>query len=535
MTQLSDITKDFTDGLSTITTFVPKVVTNFQTADKKLQGQEDNLINGYDVPFAGLGAMAFANATDNNIQLFSRVEQKLQEFVLASDNTSKSIGSSNDHYDGQINDYTPPIAMAGMDGDPLTHYSPYSCKLVNSMLRDSTLDYYIGIAGVFDFGLSFLLNNLKDTRDGIKSDIASQAQQTVDGYTDQLNKVKKQDPNNYLGQDTWQRQINDEEGKKSEALFEVDQLYNNQVDAFTGWYNTLSGLVDNYKQSLLWTTATADVTVSDLLLDLKNSPAPIVIYRTQDGGLIVLVNTMNDGKTPQQNAALVQQAIEQYDALNNITNPKVTILGYQGGSDIVQYLAHDNNSFQLTNVVLVGGQVITQRQAGINYTVYASPGDNAAGTGGASLNPSNPANATSYAVDIGEIALGAASGGWGAGIAFGEVVAGTVLPEWAGSNNNSDVSGAANGGLYFEPPTGNVPVGQSQGSDNLYEVPIEPGMASSSWGWSWNWPLVRVNHVNYMQSSYLGTQGIPDPNGNGNTILAGIDPLSPPTYYNPQS
>lgn len=533
MTQLSDITKDFTDALSKITSYVPGFVSNFQKADSKLRGQEDNLINGYDVPFAGMGSMMFAHATDNNIQLAGRVEQKLQEFVTASDNTNKQIQSANDHYNGQIDNTMPPLAMAGVDGDPLEHYN-YGWKQVNSILKEGVLAYYIDIAGVLELGLPFLLNNLKSTRDGVKSDITYQAQQKIDGYNQQLNKLKKQDPYNYEGQAPYKQEIDDEEGKKSEALYEVDQIYNVQSDSFTGWYNELNTLLDNYKLSLLWTSATADVTVSDLLLDLQNAPSPIVIYQTSNGGIVVLVNTMNDGLSAQQNALLVQQAIAQYSSLNNLNNPKVTILGYKGGTDVVQNLAHDNNPFQIENVVLVGGQVTMQREGGINYTVYASPGDNDAGTGGASLDPSNPANQASYGVDAGEIVLGAATGGpAGAGVAFGEVVAGTVIPAWAGSNS-SDVSGAANGGMYFQPPTTAGPVGQMPGTDNLYEVPVEPGMASSNWGLSWNYPYVRVHHVNYLQSSYLGTQGIPDPNGNGNTILAGVNPLSPPTYYYPQ-
>ncbi len=538
MTQLSDVTKDFNDGLSKVTTFVPQFITNFQKADTKLRGQEDGLINGYDVPFAGMGAMTFATATENNIQLAGRVEQKLQEFVTASDNTNKSIHSANDQYEGQIDNFMPPMALSGMNGDPLDYYH-YSWREATNQLRDGTLAYYVMIAGLFDFGLQSLLDDLKGAKDSFWGAITYQSNQNMNGYQQTYDHLENQLPADQRHQpadphkQVYDQQVQDEQSKLSEAKVELDQIYNNQVDAFTNWYNALAKAVENYKQTLTWTSATADVTVSDLLLDLQNSQSPIVIYKTPGGGVVVLVKTMNNGKSAQQNALLVQQAIAQYDALNNLDNPKVTILGYQGGGDIVQQLAHDNNSFQIENAIIVGDQINTQREGGVNYTVYAAPGDNSAGTGGASLDPSNPSNQAAYGVDAGEIVLGAATGGpAGAGVAFGEVVVGTVAPAWAGSGG-IDVSGAANGGLYFQPPSNAGPVGQMPGTDNLYATPIEPGMASSSWGWSWNFPYVRVNHVNYLQSTFLSTQGIPDPNGNGNTILAGVEPLSPPTYYNP--
>ena len=460
-----------------------------------------------------MGAMTFANATDNNIQLASRVEQKLQEFVTASDNTNKDIHSANDQYEGQIDNFIPPMAQAGMNGDPLDYYH-YGWREATNQLRDDTLAYYVMIAGLFDFGLQSLLDYLKGARDSFWSAVTYQYNQNLDGYQQTYDQVESRlpaDQRNQPGDPHKQlhdQQVQDEKNRLSEAKIELDQIYNNQVDAFTNWYNALAKSVENYKNTLEWTSATADVTVSDLLLDLQNSSSPIVIYKTPSGGVIVLVKTMNNGKSAQQNALLVQQAIAQFDALNNLTNPKVTILGYQGGGDVVQQLAHDNSPFQIENVIVVGDQITMNREGGVNYTVYAAPGDNSAGTGGASLNPADPSNQAAYGVDAGEIILGAATGGpVGAGVAFGEVVAGTIAPAWAGAGG-IDVSGAGNGGIYTAPPSTYGPVGQMPGTDNLYGVPVEPGMANSNWGWSWNFPYVRVNHVNYMQSSFLDRKSV---------------------------
>ncbi|HEY7415546.1 MAG TPA: hypothetical protein VH593_10165 [Ktedonobacteraceae bacterium] len=525
MTQLSDVTKNFTDGLSRITGFVPNVISNFQNADHRLNGQEDGLINGYDVPFAGMGAMAFTNATDNNIQLSGRVQQKLQEFVTASDNTNKQTGSINDYYEGQLNNK--PL-IAGIGEDPLAHYN-YGWKQVTDLLRDGVLAYYIDIGGVFDFGLPFLIGNLQDMRDAVKNDIKFKAQQNKDGITQQYNQFVKQHADNFLAHDQYTQQIDQEEGKEGDAMAEVDQIYSNQDDAFSGWYSELDGLLSNYRQSLVWTTATGEVTIGDLLLDLKNAPAPITIYRTKDGNLVVLVNDMNNGKNAQQNAALVQQAIAQYDALNNISNPKVTILGYKGGSDIVQNLAHDsNNPFQIGNVILVGGKAILPPAANINYTLYAAPGDHEGGTDGSSTSASTKAT---LAVDAGEIALGAVTGGWGgAGIAFGEVVVGTEAPVWASGSSSKDVSRAENGGLYNQIPAG------SQGDNNLRAVPIEPGMVSNGWGWTGNPFDYRIHHIDYLHSSFLDTESATDPklNPGPGSGLTGVEPLSAPTYYAPE-
>ena len=537
MTQLSDVTKDFNDGLAKIATFIPNFVSSFQKADSKLRGQKEDLTEGYEVPFAGMGADTFSNAVENNIQVTGQIEQKLQEFSMASDHTNKQIQSANDQYEGQIDNFIPPAASMG-SGEGLSYYH-YDWSQVNGILRDSTLSYYAMIAGLFDFGLSFLLNNLKDARDSVWNDIVYQSNQNIDGYKQTLNQLnsrlskdEQQSPANPY-QQNYQKQVQEEHMRLSDAKIELDQIYNNEVDAFTHWYNALDNLVHNYQLSTGWDTASGDVTVGDLLQDLAHAPAPIVIYKTADGGIVVLVNTMNDGLSPEQNAALVQKAIEQYEEANGLTNPKVTLLGYKGGADIVQHLAHDNNPFQITQVVLVGGQITMPREGGINYTLYAAPGDNDSGTGGASLDPTNPANQAALGVDGGEIILGGITGGpWGAGIAAGEVVVGTVAPDWAGANSG-DVSGAANGGLYFQSNPG--PAGQMPGTDNLYAVPNEPGLSSDAWGLSWNFPFVRVKHMDYTQSTFLDTQGIPDPNGDGRKLLQGFEPLSPPTYYNPTS
>jgi hypothetical protein len=116
----------------------------------------------------------------------------------------------------------------------------------------------------------------------------------------------------------------------------MGQIYNNAHDAITNWFNTVSGLIGDYNNDIAWAAATGEVTVGEILQDLVKAPngSPVVIYQTANGGLVVGVNTFNDGLTPQQNAALVEQAIENYDQAHGLKNPQVTVLGYQGGNDV---------------------------------------------------------------------------------------------------------------------------------------------------------------------------------------------------------
>lgn len=503
MTKLSDITSDFTRGLSQITSFVPDAISNFQNADSKLRGQEDDLVNGYDVPFAGMGATTFSNATENNIQLSGRVQQKIQEFVTASGNTNQQVGSINDHYEGQIDNYVPPVTI-GID-DPLAYFN-YSYQQVAGMLRDGTLGPYGNIGDVLSMGLPHLLGNLLDASNSVKSTIKSRSQQIEDNITQQYNAHLKQtgitDPTDIKNSDKSNPNIVTAQEKEIAALGEVDQIYNNHHDAFSGWYQELTGLISDYKQTMTWTTATGNVTVGDLLQDMKNAPAPITIYRTSDGNLVVLVNDMNNGKNAQQNAALVQQAIAQYDLLNNLKNPKVTILGYKGGADTVENLANLHNSpFTITNAYLVGAQATANPNTGVNYVSYIN---------GSSSDSSK--NAT-LAVDAGEIAIGAATmpeaPEIGGGIALGEIVAGSAI---------SAATTPKSGGI-----SGNVPFGTVKGTGFPIDVPVEPGMQGSS--------------DNYMQSSFLDVQGVTTPTQNPGVnnyyknLIHGVEPLSAPTYY----
>lgn len=527
MTTFDDVTRLFVDGLNQINSFLPKVITKFQHADTRFGGQAEDLTDGYDVEFSGMGALTFTQAVGNNVQIASTLEEKLNEFVMASDHTNKQIQSFNSNYGGQINDFIPP--SAGMvEG---VEYYNLSIQDVISQLRDGTLASYYDIGGAMELGKAYMLGQLDQAKEGVWSYIQYQSSQNMSGYLDTYNKLKKRPGGDSPASPYKQmhdQQVQDENNRLQEAKIQLDQIYNNEHDAFTGWFNSVTGQIATYNDEIGWAAATGQVSVGDLLQNLIHAPngAPVVIYMTKDG-LVVEVNSINNGKSPQENALLIQKAIAEYAEINGLQNPKVTLLGYQGGTSIVQELAKDKNSFQVTNVVLIGGKITEMPQVGVNYYDYVAPGDDNAGTGGASFGNS-PGDWANYGVDAGEIALGATGGPVGVGIAAGEVIVSTGV-SMATSSDKSDISGATNGGLFFQTP-GHVPPGQQLGARTPTVVPDEPGESSESWKLTSHFPFVRGKNVNYAQSTFLNMMSVPDPGAPGQS-LQGFEPLSVPTYY----
>jgi hypothetical protein len=528
MTTFDDLTRSFNDGLSKVTSYIPLVISNFQSADSQFRGRKNQLVESYDVKFAGMGAMMFAQAVENNIEITSRMEQKLSDFVTASNHTNQEIDSANQQYGDQINKF---VYYDNTEG--LSYYG-YSLDDVTNQLRDGTLSVYIDIGGVLDFSQQFLLEQLDQAKAGILGDLQFQYSDHIQQYLDEFNRLKSHMQGNNPAQVNEYKQMYDQQVQQENiyldtAKNELEYFYNNQHSAFSDWYTAIVTIIGTYKNEIAWASATGEVSVGNLLQNLIHAPnsSPIVIYRTNDGGLVVAVNSMNNNLSSQQNALLVQQAIQNYDSLNNITNPKVTILGYKGGNDIVQSLAKDNNPFQISNVVLVGAKISQMPQIGVNYTDYVAPGDDNAGTGNASIVPHSAADKANLGVDAGEIVLGAAGGVPGVLIATGEVITSIVVP--IGLNSDSgDVSGAANEGLYFDTPLSLSP-NQTVGHHDLVAVPNEPGESSSSWKLTPEFPFVRGKDVDYTQSTYLDMMGLPDPK-TGKT-LQGFDPLTPPTYF----
>lgn len=526
MTTFFDLTRSFDEGLSKITSFVPNVVSNFQNGDNTFRGRKNDLYDAYEVNFQGLGALAFANAVENNIEVASRLEQKLSEFVTASDHTSKQMHTWNQQYNDDISNFVPDFG----EENGLAYYG-LDWQDVKNQMRDGTLSSYIDFGFVIELGKGYLLGNLDQAKQGIASVIQYNHSQNMDNYQNTYNLLLGRNPSaKYDYQQNLQQQQMQENSYFYEANRELTQIYNNQHDAFSGWFDAMQSLLGTYDNQIAWAGATGEVSVGDILQDLLHAPngSPLVIYQTPDGNLVVAVNTMNDGKTTQQNALLVQQAIAEYESANGLTNVKVTVVGYQGGGDVVQQLAVDQNPFQITNVVLIGDKVTQTPNPLANYTDYVAPGDNNAGTGSASIVPSGSADVANDLVDGGEIVLGAATGGpAGALVATGEVIVSTVVP-MAFSGSHSNVNGA-DPNSYFQNQVA-LPPNETHGYDQLVAIPSEPVETGTKYGLTTHWPFYKSSKIDYSQSTYLNMRGLPDP-GTGKT-LQGVGPLSPPTYYN---
>ncbi|MDQ2713813.1 MAG: hypothetical protein M3Z08_02790 [Chloroflexota bacterium] len=326
-------------------------------------------------------------------------------------------------------------------------------------------------------------------------------------------------------------QVVTENNYLQEAKYELEQIYNNIHDAITSWYPAIVGQIVIYKDEIAWAAATGEVTVGELLQDLIHAPngSPVVIYQTHNGGLVVAVNTFNDGLSDQQNAALLKQAIANYEQTHGIKDPQVTILGYQGGNNIVQTMMTQSNlPFHVQNVVLVGAQITQVPAVGTNYIDFVAPGDANAGDRQGSIIPQSPADWAGLAIDAGEIVVGGVTGGgWGALGAAGEVVVSWAAPVALTKDNN--VNFANPDGYYNTIP----PIGPDQviGQRTLAAVPEEPGEATFGWKRSLQWPFFYGKTIRYDQSTFLNAMGLPDPNQQGGQTLAGNEPISTPTYY----
>lgn len=133
---------------------------------------------------------------------------------------------------------------------------------------------------------------------------------------------------------------------------------------------TESCLQDIYAASALNMPTIGDMVT---LLNTTYKGQSVVIWQTSNGGLLVMVNGSN------VNASQVEADVRQYMQEHQLKNAPITLLGYQGGTDVAQRMVEDfynhpgDYPFTIPNVIMVGGDIPDRSKdmyVNTNYLVY---------------------------------------------------------------------------------------------------------------------------------------------------------------------
>lgn len=559
MPTFSDVTNTFTTGLDKLAAYLSVMVSHLQGGDKQFRQHKDDLVY-YSLTFSGLGATAFGQAVERNIARSSQFQYKMDALTLATNHLKAQITSSNDKYD---TDMAIPPGLDSFDL-ALNHYGYTELSVLNKM-RDFVLSG-VDMALLIDAGPGTCYSWLGTERDAIIADMQSQHDRNVgqaqDLYREQLRREGQTD-DPYL-KSNMNNNILQEDNYLSEAKFAVSgKLYQQIHDAITGWFSEVTPALESYNEETGMATAINVVTVGELIWELNNAPghAPLIIYQTPNGGLMVLVG--NNSINAQQ----INQALKDYIASNGLQGSngqpvQITLMGYQSGGQTAQDLMGlaSNGLYHVENMILVGAAFTMQNPpTNTNYDLYVSPGDKNAGDNNASILPTNQYQWGNLGLNaVFNVGLGAATGGpVGAGWGVVSTVAGqgiNVGTNIAQDNNNTtnisfaDPNGyfGQSGQLVIHNYTNNATT--NSGLTPYYSmdhtVPLEQG---GEYSVNWGGLLGKTPH--YDQSAYLSGAPVADPSATfqfdkpnqqgqvhvGSVMLQGPHPLSPPTYYSLQN
>ncbi len=561
---LHSIFHAYISGLDEVDRFCSAAVEARQKADKTLEQRKDGL-NDYSVSFDGLGALAFENSVDMNLSQSGHLLSKLTTVQTASNHTKRSIGQINDAYDH--NHFLDPNLSVD---DAYTYFGLNESDVVADL-------WHSGIDWMNSLGPDSLLDP-KSSEDYVTSGV-TQARDDFFTRLSRLYHTKKDE----IDRTFRYANMNDPavQAEKSQDDKDISSRYNAIVDSLTyqvvprmtkhlyEWVLAIRGVTASYISSIAAAANLNAVSVGEIL-NLMTGPdghnAPIMIWRTQNGGIIVGVNDTSK-LTPQQ----VAEIIEQYLLANGMpANTPVTIVGYQNGGVIaqqtVQYVdAHRNKyAYNIAHVVTVGSKLVGDPQPGTSYDAYSFAGDSATGGGPLSLLPHD---SVSWGGILASTAVSTLTGG-------PEETVPAFIENYAISVGQNIYSYEQQGGgawqaNQMDPGSGRQDYGHNyQGAskqwimrpDGTYAeiqiVPDEPGAHQGALH-------IGSNPRNYPQSTYLDSVGIPDPRSpglqrgqNGQVSAPPITqqpdgigepdpgtnnqqslegPLSAPTYYYPKS
>jgi hypothetical protein len=566
MPTFDDVTSTFIAGLDKITAYIPAVVSGLQKGDRTFSQHKQGLIGagGTNITFSGLGAQAFGQAVERNIVRSGQYVFKIDAFNLATSHLKALIVSTNHKCDSYM--AIPP--GFGSDDDALGYYG-YTELDVLTRMRDYVL-VGVDMSIAIEVGPNGFIGSLGVMRDIIIADMQAKHDKSVSGDQDNYNHMLKREDrtDDPIMKHEMQTLITTADTHLQMAKSAVNgKLYEHIHDAVTSWFNVITPALASYVEEIGIATEVNVMTVGGLIQDLKNAPggAPVIIYQTPNGGLMVAVGNGNvtaDG---------IRLAIQAYIDANGLggEHVQITLMGYQNGGKVAQkfMLTYKQNGlnyhYHIENMVVVGSQfTMTNMPPDTNYDVYVSPGDKKAGDKSDALLPIDKYQAGNLAANaVFNVGFGFAAGG---PVGAAEGVLSTIVAQGIniGTNLEQDNGMAAIGFAdpngYFANPDSvtlneypdNVGINPNIHKDpknlhaknyhSIHVVPLESGGE-----YSLDWAGLRGKTPHYDQSAYLDSvfiadpaatnkYDIPDSDGKSHSESVRLDgphPLSPPTHY----
>lgn len=238
MTNFDDVTRNFTDGLNQISTYIPTFVTHLQDADKTFRQRKEYLM-GHDsdkISFAGKGATAFATCVENNI---ARTKTPVDHWNTLAENTSNLLTqftySNNEANPRLSSPFGPPLGSVVAAAKP--YYTPtgaiYTPEEAWNEMREAALKGS-DMNTVMDQnkGLTYILRKLDDARQNILADIKTQ-------HTNRMNQL---DPNN--------PQAKAEPENYTDAQASVNGFHDQLSGVITKWFNEMTPMLARYEQGI---------------------------------------------------------------------------------------------------------------------------------------------------------------------------------------------------------------------------------------------------------------------------------------------
>lgn len=382
MATLHNLVDQYLDGLNQLAKLAGGAVSDYTTSNTTFGNTADKLNQdsqqwNISVPFQGLGADAFNKAVKANQARAEILIAKLGDFQVACENTSKAVETATDEADDLSNYYLFGWQDQAAEEFLLYNHGSYEFveklileKLIDSVVTSTTLDRMLTPANA----PSDITNGLESGAYALKETARYWMFEKEQRFLD--SPVGKQALENGGTQGVENmpdyKQITED---YNETCSLIDELKGRVFDGISSWALNMQTYTENCLEDMYAASALNMPTLGDMitLLNTTYKNQSVVIWQTPNGGLLVIVNGSN------ANSAQVEADVQQYMLEHHLKNAPITLVGYQGGTDVAQQVVEDlynhPNEYQFTipNVVMVGGDIPDRSQdkyAATNYMVY---------------------------------------------------------------------------------------------------------------------------------------------------------------------
>lgn len=381
MAKLRNLVEQYLDGLDQLSKLVGQGISDYTTSNTTFGNTADKLHQNSQqwnigIAFQGLGANAFFNAVKANQARAGVLIAKLTDFQVACTNTSKAVDGATATCDDLSNYWL--HSWADPYAEDFLLYNAGHYEFVESNILEHLIDTFVK-----NTTLDRLLNPANAPAD-IQSGLELGAYELV-----QIARIRMFQKQQDICNDPQYKEIvstNPTDIENVQAYKQVTLDYNATCElinelkgrVFNGistWVVDMQTFTESCLQDYYAASALNMPTLGDMLtlLNTTYKNQSVVIWQTPNGGLLVMVNGSN------VSSSQVEADIQQYMLEHKLSNAPITLLGYQGGTQVAQQvvedLYNDPNKYHFTipNVVMVGGDIPDRSKdqyAATNYLVY---------------------------------------------------------------------------------------------------------------------------------------------------------------------